>query len=65
MNKIYIYKVIVIFAKRVNQAPLLMKKPVGLPNKIGQGPKLLLLLSILSRFEKCSLNKAYFTIKVI
>ena len=35
-----------------------------LPNKSGQGARLLQLLSISGR-SKCSLNKTYFTVKVI
>ena len=64
-QNLYLQTVIVILIKRVNQAPLLMKKHVGLPNKIGPGPRLLQLLSILGRFEKCSFSKTYFTSKVI
>jgi len=36
-----------------------------LPNKSGQGAQLLQLLSISGRSEKYSLNKTYFTVKVI
>ena len=64
-QNLYLQTVIVIFIKRVNQAPLLMKKTCGLPNKIGQGPRFLQLLSISGWSEKCSLNKTYFTVKVI
>jgi hypothetical protein len=45
-QNLYLQTVVVILIKRVNQARLLMKKPVGLPNKIGQGARLLQLLSI-------------------
>lgn len=54
-----------VLIKRVNQAPLLMKNPEGLLNKIGQGPRLLQPLSTSGRSEMCSLNKTYFTFKVI
>jgi hypothetical protein len=64
-QNLYLQTVIVILIKRVNQAPLLMKKHVGLPNKIGQGPRLLQLLNTSGRFEKYSLNKTYFMVKVI
>jgi len=36
-----------------------------LPNKSGQSTRLLQLLSISGRSEKCSSNKTYFTSKVI
>ena len=44
-QNLYLQTAIVIFIKRENQALLLMKKLVGLPNKIGQGPRLLQLLN--------------------
>jgi hypothetical protein len=57
-QNLYLQKEIVISTKRVNQA-------LFLPNKSDQQPRFFQLLSFSGRSEKCSLNKAYFTAKVI
>jgi hypothetical protein len=54
----YLQKEIVIFTKRANHA-------LFLPKKSDQQPRFLQLLSFSGRSEKCSLNKTYFTSKVI
>jgi len=48
-QNLYLQTVIVIFIKRENQALLLIKKLIGLANKIDQGPRLLQLLKNLGR----------------
>jgi hypothetical protein len=57
-QNLYLQTVIVIFIKRVNHA-------LFLPNKSDQQPRFLQLLSFSGRSRKCSLNKTYFTVKVI
>ena len=51
-QNLYLQIVIVIFIKRVNQAPLLMKEPVGLPNKIGHEPRLLMFIRTIQVTEE-------------
>jgi hypothetical protein len=57
-QNLYLQKEIVIFTQSVNHA-------LFLPNKSDQQTRFLQLLSFSGRSEKCSLNKAYFAVKVI